>query len=95
MAMETLRLWLALTPAQFEKLNKGEEVMPDEYSKRFGLRRTPLEAVERAQYFMDWSPDGPTGEFVAKDYVLFEMRHSYQEQAQRVLLDGANESLGV
>ena len=50
--METLRLWLALTSKD------GKEVQPDEYSKRFGLRQTPLEAAERAQYFMDWTPEG-------------------------------------
>ena len=38
MAMESIRLWLALTPKQFEDLNNGKEIQPDEYSKRFGLR---------------------------------------------------------
>eukprot|EP00435_Cladocopium_sp_Y103_P062544 s582_g24.t1 len=52
-SMESLRLWLALTPKQVEDFNKGQEVQPDEYSNRFGLRTTPTEAVERAQYFMD------------------------------------------
>ena len=72
-AMESIRLWLALTPKQFEDLNNGKEVQPDEYSKRFGLRKDPIAAVERAQYFNDWTPEGPKGEFCAKDYVLVEV----------------------
>ena len=59
MAMESIRLWLALTPKQFEDLNNGKEIQPDEYSKRFGLRKDPVAAVERAQYFNDWTPEGP------------------------------------
>ena len=31
MAMESIRLWLALTPKQFEDLNNGKEIQPDEY----------------------------------------------------------------
>ena len=72
-AMESIRLWLALTPKQFEDLNNGKEIQPDEYSKRFGLRKDPVAAVERAQYFNDWTPEGPKGEFCAKDYVLVEV----------------------
>ena len=34
--MESIRLWLALTPKQFEDLDNGKEIQPDEYSKRFG-----------------------------------------------------------
>ena len=58
---------------QFDDLNNGKEVQPDEYSKRFGLRKDPVAAVERAQYFNDWTPEGPKGEFCAKDYVLVEV----------------------
>ena len=58
---------------QFDDLNNGKEVQPDEYSKRFGLRKDPVAAVERAQYFIDWTPEGPKGEFCAKDYVLVEV----------------------
>ena len=68
--MDSIRLWLALTPKQFEDLNNGKEIQPDEYSKRFGLRKDPVAAVERAQYFNDWTPEGPKGEFCAKDYVI-------------------------
>ena len=66
MAMESIRLWLALTPKQFEDLDEGKEIQPDEYSKRFGLRKDPSAAVERAQYFNDWTPEGPKGEGVPK-----------------------------
>ena len=50
--MESIRLWLALTPKQFEDLNNGKEIQPDEYSKRFGLRKDPIAAVERARTSM-------------------------------------------
>ena len=73
--MESLKLWLALTPPQFEALNKGEMVEPDEYSKRFGLRKTPEAAIERAKYFMEWTPrDVPEKEKRdPKEYVLVEV----------------------
>ena len=47
-------------------MNNGKGVQPDEYSKRLGLRKD-------AQYFNDWTPEGPKGEFCAKDYVLVEV----------------------
>ena len=71
--MESLKLWIALTPKQLEELNKGNEVFPDEYSGRFGLRLGPKEAVDRAQYFMDWTPEGLKGEHHQKDYAVMEM----------------------
>ena len=37
---ESLMLWIALAPKQYEDLNEGKEEIPDEYSKRFGLRCT-------------------------------------------------------
>ena len=33
-AMESVRLWLALTPKQFDDLNDGKEIEPDQYSKK-------------------------------------------------------------
>ena len=71
--MESLKLWIALTPKQLEELNKGNEVFPDEYSGRFCLRLGPKEAVDRAQYFMDWTPEGLKGEHHQKDYAVMEM----------------------
>ena len=41
-AMESIRLWLALTPKQFEDLNNGKEVQPDEYSKGLDYEKTRL-----------------------------------------------------
>ena len=71
--MESLKLWIALAPQQLEELNKGNEVFPDAYSGRFGLRLGPAEAVDRAQYFMDWTPDG------LKDKLnLFDISVSYE-----------------
>ena len=67
--MESLKLWIALSPGQLAELNKGNEVLPDEFSGRFGLRTCPAAAVDRAQYFMDWTPEGMKGEHHQKDYV--------------------------
>ena len=50
--MESLKLWIALTPKHLEESNTGKEVHPDEFSGRFGPRVGPKEAVDRAQYFM-------------------------------------------
>ena len=66
--MESIRLWIALAPSQLADLNAGREVCPDEFSGRFGLRLGPKEAVDRAQYFMDWTPEGLKGEYHQKDY---------------------------
>ena len=68
--METLKLWIGLNPEQLEALNQNKEVFPDEYSGRFGLRTGPVDAVTRAQYFMDWTPDGLKGKYHQKDYVV-------------------------
>ena len=74
--MKTLFLWVALSPKQYHDLNAGKEVIPDEYSKRFGLRRTMLKAVERAHLFMDWSPEGSKGETHPKDYLAIQIEFS-------------------
>ena len=55
-------MWIALSPQQFEDLNSGRDVQPDIYSGGFGLRTAPAEAVDRAPYFRDWTPDGLKGE---------------------------------
>ena len=53
--MESLELWIALSPKQLEELNKGKEAVPDEYSDRFGLRTEPA-AVSAANSIS--RPDG-------------------------------------
>ena len=58
----TLTLWIALTKAQFDDLVNGKPVIPDEYSNCFGLRCAMLKAVERANLFMSWSPEGSSQE---------------------------------
>ena len=82
--MESLKLWIALSPKQLEALNQGKEVFPDEYSGRFGLRTGPADAVNRAQYFMDWTPDGLKGEHHQKDYAVLEMEISALGYLQKV-----------
>jgi hypothetical protein len=68
--LESLILWVAFSPQQYEDLNEGKEVIPD------GLRRTMLKAVERAHLFMDWSPKGGKGETHPKDYVAVQIEIS-------------------
>ena len=82
--MESLKVWIALSPGQLVELNKGNEVLPDEFSGRFGLRTCPAAAVDRAQYFMDWTPDGLKGEHHQKDYAVMEMEISAFGYLQKV-----------
>ena len=82
--MESLKLWIALSPGQLAELNKGNGVLPDEFSGRFGLRTCPAAAVDRAQYFMDWTPDGLKGEHHQKDYAVMEMEISALGYLQKV-----------
>ena len=93
--MESLKLWIALEPKQLEELNKGNEVFPDGYSSRFGLRLGPAEAVNRAQYFMDWTPDGLKGEYHQKDYTVMEMEISalgYLQKVEGGILEKTNKA---
>ena len=83
-AMESLKLWIALSPGQLVELNKGNEVLPDEFLGRFGLRTCPAAAVDRAQYFMDWTPDGLKGEHHQKDYAVMELEISALGYLQKV-----------
>ena len=71
--MHSLTLWVALTPEQFDDLMNERDIQPDEYSWRFGLRPTPLAAVERAQTFMDWTPNGPKGQYHKKDFKVCQV----------------------
>ena len=82
--MDALKLWIALNPEQMEALNQGKDVFPDEYSGRFGLRIEPVGAVTRAQYFMDWTPDGLKGEYHQKDYVVLELEVTALGYLQKV-----------
>lgn len=74
--MESVSLWIALTPEQFSTLNSGKEIEPDPYSQRFGLRTSPGEAIDRAQYFMDWTPEGMKGEHHQKEFTVCQVEIS-------------------
>ena len=52
---------MALNSEQVDALS-AEGAKPDEYSQRFGLRRTPVEALGRAAEFMAWRPRGQSEE---------------------------------
>ena len=88
--MDSLKLWVAFSPEQFADLNQGKDVHPDEYSGRFGLRAGPVEAVTRAQYFMDWTPEGLKGENHQKDYAVVEIQiiaHGYLQKVEGGILE--------
>ena len=51
-----LTLHIALSPIQVQALLDQRPILPDPYSSRFGLRMDPIKALERAHYFMCWSP---------------------------------------
>ena len=61
--------WVALNSEQVDALF-AEGAKPDEYSQRFGLRRTPVEALGRAAEFMAWRPRGQSEEPNPKSFVL-------------------------
>eukprot|EP00435_Cladocopium_sp_Y103_P025980 s2596_g6.t1 len=71
--MDRITVWLALTPQQISDLNSGKEIEPDEYSQRFGLRVSAEKALERARYFMEWTPEGEKSTHHPKEYTLVQI----------------------
>ena len=70
-------LYLALTPSQAEAVLNGLGAMPQESSKRFGLRTNKMAAVQRSQYFHEWEARYGSGEnpgLTHKDFVVVTMR---------------------
>ena len=54
-----------------------------------------MEAVNRAQYFMDWTPDGLKGEYHQKDYAVMEMEISalgYLQKVEGGILEKTNKA---
>ena len=74
MYADGLVLYVGLTPLQRISLFSGEAVQPDSSSQRFGLRTTPHAAIERAHYFMEWSPEGPKGEVRLGEVLAYKFR---------------------
>ena len=56
-AYEGIECWVALNGEQVDAM-LADGAQPDVYSKRFGLRQTPEEALGRAAEFMAWRPRG-------------------------------------
>jgi len=54
----SLTLFVALSPKQFDDLQRGKPVLPDPYSGRFGLRSSQEVAVKRGYEFTNWHPAG-------------------------------------
>ena len=55
-AMESLKLWIKLSPEQLDRLNRGNEVVPDDRSRRYGFRMGPMDVGDSARFFLDWAP---------------------------------------
>ena len=75
--LDFVTLYLALTPSQAEAVLNGLGAMPQESSKRFGLRTSKMAAVQRSQYFHDWEARYGSGEnpgLKNKDFVVVTMR---------------------
>ena len=68
-----LTCWLALSPEQVEGLQGEKGASPDVYSGRFGLRKTPDEALARATEFMAWRPHGESIEVNPKSFKLCQV----------------------
>ena len=68
-----LTCWLALSPEQLEGLQGEEGASPDVYSGRFGLCKTPDEALARATEFMAWRPKGESIEVDSKSFKLCQV----------------------
>lgn len=60
----------------FSMYINGRAVTPDEFSQRFGLRTSPAAAIERAHYFMEWTPEGPRGQFAPEHFTVSEVQIS-------------------
>ena len=75
--LDFVTLYLALTPSQAEAVLNGLGAMPQESSKRFGLRTNKMAAVQRSQYFHEWEARYGSGEnpgLTHKDFVVVTMR---------------------
>ena len=75
--LDFVTLYVALTPSQAEAVLNGLGAMPEESSKRFGLRTSKMAAVQRSQYFHDWEVRygfGQTPGLTHKEFVVVTMR---------------------
>ena len=71
--LDFVTLYVALTPSQAEAVLNGLGAMPEESSKRFGLRTSKMAAVQRSQYFHDWEVRygfGQTPGLTHKEFVV-------------------------
>ncbi|CAE7581174.1 unnamed protein product [Symbiodinium pilosum] len=72
--MDSLVLFVALTPGQFQEFQEKGSCKPDQFSGRFGLRKTAEEAIERSHYFMNWTSwTSFENMYDKKDFVLLKI----------------------
>ena len=74
MTGDGLTVFVGLTPYQQECVVTEETIFPDNHSRRFGLRTTCRAAIERAHYFMEWSPEGPKGEVKMEEVTPYKIK---------------------
>ena len=77
--LDFVTLYVALTPSQAEAVLNGLGALPEESSKRFGLRTRKMAAVQRSQYFHDWETRygfGQTPGLTHKEFVVVTMKIS-------------------
>lgn len=68
-----LILYVGVTPRRLISFREGDWIVPDEFSRRFGLRACPVAAIERAHFFMEWTPYGPKGEVTKEEMTALKL----------------------
>lgn len=75
--LDFITLYVALSPGQVESLLAGGVELPQESSKRFGLRVRKDEAVQRSHDFMEWERlyvNQGAEELSHKDFIICALR---------------------
>ena len=72
--MDGLVLFVALTPGQFQEFQEKGSCKPDQFSGRFGLRKTAEAAIQRSHYYMNWTSwTSFENLYGKKDFVLLKI----------------------
>jgi len=100
-AADSITLFVAVSPQQFEDLQSGKPAKPDPYSERFGLRASQVDAVRRGHAFMNWHPaniSDPPEKLHQKQFMILKLlitAQGYMQLMEENILekgDGSNHS---
>ena len=87
-------LYVGLSKSQALAIQEGKSVFPEESSNRFGLRESPMAALERANRFWEWhvshhDPNmGPAPEAIASnEWMLGEVHRLGEGQKSTTMYD--------